>query len=332
MTKDEIKILILRRLYEIVFHEGREGIVNIKEFSASNNIDPEQAFKVVDEMKEIGFIEEEWSGGTYVFTPAALIYCEEQKLADPKLIDYQKKVRTKLLVTLAAMQEKSPYGEGADWQEWLQQADVSDQDFTNNHKIMQSMGLIRYESPREYFITPYGMNKVKEYQRRKRRLEEFEKLNKLDGVTEQQRGHKLEDLLGEIIKEEGWEVDKRVRVPGEEIDIIIHRGLEYFLISCKWEKKPTQSEELDIMYSRAMDRSNLKGSIIMSMTGFMDSCIKKAIGKMGNCHLVMFGPIDINKIIHNENSFSDLLQEKYKEVMLHRRILLDDKIRDVKIN
>jgi hypothetical protein len=176
MTNEEIKNAILRRLYEIVFKENREGVVDIREFSASNKIDPEQAFKEIEEMKEIGFIEDGWVGGTYVFSPEALIYCEKHKLAAAKLIDYQEEVRRKLLLTLAAMQEKSPSGEGADWQEWIQLAEIDNQDLTNNDKIMQSLGLMRYESPGEYFIISNGKSIVQDYKKRKKRLDDFEKL------------------------------------------------------------------------------------------------------------------------------------------------------------
>jgi hypothetical protein len=59
-------------------------------------------------------------------------------------------------------------------------------------------------------------------------------------------------LLGEIIGIEGWQVDKRVRTPGQEIDIIIHKGLDYFFTSSKWEADPVQPKELDEMYARAL--------------------------------------------------------------------------------
>jgi len=330
VTREEIKNLILRRAYAGAFEEGIDDTFNLHTYAAENRIDNDEAWKAFEELKNEGLIDYHACGGMIINTSRGLMYAEQHKLADETLIDKQNKIRTKLLVTLADIQERSLHGEITYWATWINEAGVSEQDFQNNDRLLRELGLVNNESVYEYEITSAGMEVIRDYRKRKKRLEDFEILEKLEGVTEQQRGHKFEDLLGEIIKEEGWEVDKRVRVTGEEIDIIIQRGLEYYLISCKWEKKPTQSEELDIMYSRAMDRSNLKGSIIMSMTGFMDSCIKKAIGKMGNCHLVMFGPIDINKIIHNENSFSDLLQEKYNEVMLHRCILLDGEIRDVK--
>jgi ribosomal protein S19E (S16A)/uncharacterized protein (DUF2132 family) len=330
VTREEIKNLILRRAYAGAFEDGVKDYFNLYKYAEENGINRDEADRAFNELEEAGLIQTYAGGGEIINTPAGLAFAEKHQLADEVLVDKHTKVRIKMLEALADAYEKSRNYEMEFWDEWFRLTSINEQDFNKNYNYLFDIGLVKKSPMQGHILTQAGKDIVIDYRRRKRRLEDFERLEKLESVTEQQRGHKLEDLLAEIIKEEGWEVDKRVRVPGEEIDIIIHRGLEYFLISCKWEKKPTQSEELDIMYSRAMDRSNLKGSIIMSMTGFMDSCIKKAIEKMGNCHLVMFGPIDIEKIIHNEKSFSNLLHDKYQEVMLHRRILLDGKVRDVR--
>jgi len=327
MTKDEIKTLILRRLYEIVFRGGREGFVNIRKFSESNEIDPELVFKVVDEFKEKGFIETECSGGTYEFNSEALLYCEEQKLADPKLFDYQNKVRKTLLLTLADMQENSPSGEGVYWQEWIQKAGVNDQDFTNNHKIMQSMNLIREESSSEYFITPHGKSTVQDYRKRKKRLEDFKRLEKLEAVTEQQRGHKLEDLLANTAEWEGWDVKRRVRAQGQENDIIMHVGLHYFLNSCKWEAEPIHGKEVELLESRVRSRAQTNGGILFSMSGFTPNCIEEIRLKIATALIIPFGPGDIRRIMQNEATMTDLLDDKIDYIMNHRKIHVNGELK-----
>jgi Mn-dependent DtxR family transcriptional regulator len=327
MTTEEISNAILQRLYEIVFKEGREGFVDIRKFSESNNIDPELAFKVIDEFKERGFIETECSGGTYEFNSAALIYYEEQKLPDQKLFDYQNKVRKTLLLTLANMQENSPSGEGVYWQEWIQKAGVNDQDFTNNHKIMQSKNLIREESSSEYFITPYGKSTAQDYRKRKRRLEDFERLERLEGVTEQQRGHKLEDLLADTAEWEGWDVKRRVKAQGQENDIIMHVGLHYFLSSCKWEAGPIQPKEVELLESRVRSRAQTNGGILFSMASFTPNCIEEIRLKIATALIIPFGPGDIRRIMQNEATLTDLLDDKIDQVMNHRQFLVDGKLK-----
>lgn len=330
MTNDEIKILILRRLYSGAFEDGVDYRFSLHEFADQNGIDRDLIWKIFDELKDAGLIKCELMGGIVEPTTPGLLYCEENGLIDPELKHKQAMIRTKLVVALYDIQEKSPHGTLIDWEYWIREAGVNNRDFDNNRKILLDTGLIDKKTHRSYFVAPFGITKVKEYKAKVKRVEEFGRLDKLVGVTPQQRGHKLEDLIGEIIGTEGWEVDTRVSAQGQENDIIIHKGLDYFFISCKWEKSPIQPEELDLMYSRASGRKDVKGSIIVSMSGFTDNCVNQAIRKMENCHLILFGKLDIEKIFGHEKTFTSLLEEKYKAAMIHGRILLDGEIRDVK--
>jgi hypothetical protein len=330
VTREEIKNLILRRAYSGAFEDGVSIEFNLHKYAEENGINNDEAWKAFEELRSNGLIDYYAMGGIIQPTTLGLLHCEDNGLVSPEMVNKQMMIRTKLLVTLYDIMERSPHGTIVDWESWIKEAGISNQDFTNNERFMRDVNLIQKEDMDSYSITSFGIKNVRDYKSKVKRVYDFDKLDKLQGVTEQQRGHKLEDLLGEVIKKENWEVDTRVRAQGQENDIIIHKGLDYFFISCKWEKAPIQPEELDIMYSRASGRRDVKGSIIVSMSGFTDNCVNQAIRKMENCHIILFGEKDIHSIMSCDKTFTSLLEEKYKEAMLHGRILLEGEIRDVK--
>jgi len=326
MTREEYKKLLLGRVYEVFYKEKQPyGPVNIWAFSKALNVDPQLGFQVIDELRETDYIATELAGGTYEFGPAALLLCEKHGLADSALIDYQRNIRLKLLVTLAEKQELAGLGDGIPWQDWIRAAAVDEEDFNRNLGIMIYQNLVINDagSPYDYVITTTGRDIYADYRKRVRRAEDFERLEKLEGVTEQQRGHKLEDLLADSAEWEGWEVTRRVRAQGQENDIIMHVGLNYFLNSCKWESDPIQSVEVDILFSRVHSRAQTNGGIIFSMSGFTDNCIEEIRLKIGTARIIAFGCADIKLIMCNETTMTSLLDEKIDQLMNHRTVLID---------
>jgi len=327
MTREEIKRLILRRAYEGAFREGVEYAFNLHAYAKDNSIDDDEVWKAFEELKNDGLIDYYAMGGKVVSTPKGIVYSEKRKIADKEVVAYQKKIRTKLLVVLADLQDRSHLGDIIDGQDCMEAAEVNHQDFSNNEPIMQELGLVKCEKQRNYILSPYGREMVKDYHNRVKRLEDFEKLGKLEGVNKQQRGHKLEDSIAETAEYENWDVKRRMRAQGQENDIIMHVGLHYFLSSCKWEKNPVQAEEVELLESRVRSRAITNGGIIFSMSGFTKKCIEEVRLKMASALLILFGPVDISRIMHNETLLTDLLDEKVDQVMNHRKILVDGELK-----
>jgi hypothetical protein len=325
MGKDEIKVLILKRAYAGAFVEGVSDTFNLNDLAKENQIDNDVIWKVFDELKEDDLIKSWAMGGIIAPTSRGLLYCEDHKLVEGNLIELQNHIRTKLLVAIANLQEKSPHGAFFDWEAWIAEAGVNKQDFFNNEKILRDFGLVEKKTIRGYVITYYGMEKVNEYRKKVARLKAFEDLESLTGMTPQQRGHKLEDLLAEIAKDEGWEVDKRVRAQGQEIDIIIHKGLHYFMISCKWEGESVQAHEVELLESRVRSRAGTTGGMLFSMSGFTDNCVDEAKFKISSAMILLFGEVDIKEICGNHSTLTNLFEEKYDEAMQHRKIHVDGK-------
>jgi len=323
MTNDEIKKLILRRLYSGAFEDEVSYDFNLHKFAEKNRIDNDLIWKIFDEMEAEDLIDYYAMGGFVKPTATGLLYCEKNELVDKKLIEKQNKIRTKLLISLSEIHDRESRGYLVDWEEWLNKADISSQDFFNNEKLLIDSYLVEKKTHRAYVITQSGQEKVDDYKRKVSRLKIFEELEDLTDMTPQKRGHKLEDLLTDVAEDEGWDVEKRVRSQGQEHDIIMHIGTHYFFVSCKWKNKPLQPKDVELLESRVRSRATTNGGLLFSMSGFTDNCIGEARMKISSAQILIYGPSDIRKIFRNEVTLTDLLNHKLEQAMHHRKILVD---------
>lgn len=327
MTGDEIKKMVLMRLYEGAFKDGVSHELNLNDFAADKGISNEQIWKIYEELKEDGLIKMWAMGGLVVPTAIGLSFCEENKLADDAIIRAQNKIRIKILEAYANIYDEHSKDYLVDWEEICRISGVSTQDFQNNIRILMDGGYLEKNTIRAYSISQKGLYSVCGYRKKGARLEAFENLESLTETTPQSRGHQLENILAEVAEDEGWEVDKRVRSQGQEHDIIIHKGFHYFLISCKWEGDRIQGKEVELLESRVRSRASMTGGILFSMSDFTENCIKEAFAKISSARIILFGPQDVKNIMHNEKSLTDFIDEKLERLMHHREFLVDGIVR-----
>ena len=327
MTREEIKNLILRRAYDGAFEDGIEDTFNLHTYAAENRIDNDEAWNAYQELEDAGLIRTYACGGVIINTSAGLTYAEQHKLADEALIDKHTKVRIKMLEALADAYEKSSNYEMEFWEEWFRLMGINEQDFNKNYNYLFDIGLVKKSPMQGHILTQAGKAIVIDYRRRKKRLDDFEKLEKLDGVTKQKRGHLLEDLLADTAKWEGWEVDKRVISQGQENDIIMHVGLHYFIDSCKWKAEALQAKEAEALESRVRRRATADGGLLFSMSGFTSNCVEEIRQMIATTLIIPFGPQDIRRIMQNEATMTDLLDKKINQIMNHRLILVDGELK-----
>ena len=301
MSIDEIKNAILSHCYKRFFEEKSDDYFDAKAFADLNHYSQDEVFKVIEEFREAGWINTECAGGSYEFTPDALIYCENNKLVSESLIVKQHSIRIKLLNVLSDLQDQSLHGELAHWEEWLRKSEVDDDDFNRNIKVIEHQCLVTHDGEYSYKLTLTGKSVVADFRKRDKRLKDFERLERLEVVTKQERGHKLEDLLADSAEWEGWEVTRRPRSQGTENDIIMHVGLHYFLSSCKWESKRLSSDVAELLETRVRRRPPANGGILFSMSGFAAGCINEMRQLIASALIIPFGPKDIRLIMQNKN-------------------------------
>jgi|GEM_PF-1103890 len=330
MDTKKTKDIILKRLYEIAMKEGihsnmlKNAFYNLEPIAEEEGIDKETLQGVYEELCRDGYLEYLMNWKAVRPSSKALTYCEQNGLVDSKFVDRQKEVRIGILEALFDLEEANPRPESifGIWESQIcEKANIKELEFNNNIDLLDCWGLVKGHGLwNEWNLTTNGKEKVREY----RRMRRFDELKK--SVNPQQRGHKFEDLLEEVIKEEGWETWKRIRPEGAEIDILFKNNFNFFVASCKWEKKKVGGETLDALIGRATEL-NCVACILISMSGFTSECIKRA---EKSSQVVLFGPGDIEKvfrveIFQSKKLFSELLDEKIKERKVSGKILIDGK-------
>jgi hypothetical protein len=68
-----------------------------------------------------------------------------------------------------------------------------------------------------------------------------------------------------------------------------------------------------------------EGGILVSLSGFTDGCLVRAMAKRPLQQIVLFGSDDAESIFRNERRFLDLMDEKTKELRYRSRLLADGK-------
>ncbi|MCX6571022.1 MAG: restriction endonuclease [Candidatus Aminicenantes bacterium] len=329
MDKEEIKIIVLRRLYNGTFKDGiAEYQADLKDVAIEIGIESGLMERVCVELEREGFL---WICALgMIVRPSfkTLTHCESHQLGDKELISKQDNLRKRILEAYADLYEEKLSDRGEGWDEINRRTNINEQDFYNNIGILVYTEQVDKNLVFNFWnITQKGRDAVKDFRTKKQRREEFEKLVDLVAMTPQTRGHKFERLLADVIRDEGWEVDTNVKPRGKEHDIVINRGNDYYLISCKWENEPTEPGPVELLGSRAQEMRCREG-VFVSMFGFTDNCIKEALKKAHAAEVVFFGFRDIDQIFLSETTFTDLLKEKIKQIKHKNVILLDGEIRE----
>ena len=100
-------------------------------------------------------------------------------------------------------------------------------------------------------ITYRGLDFVKDYRKRRELSDEFERVSEM---MPQPRGRALQKLLAKIIEQHGRSQDEGIRTTHEEMDVIVYKDREYYLLESKWEKNPIEADVVRELYWKLGNR------------------------------------------------------------------------------
>ena len=326
MDIEEAKNLILRRLYEIAMKDySKHETTDLRELAGREGIDAGTLDRVYDDLERGGFFGVVCAGMAVEPSLDAFTYCEENGLVDSAFLDRQHEVRIGILDACFDLEEVKRRDVGSWGHEIRTKANISELEFNNNIHRLAHWGMLEQYGPfDEWKLLPAGKEQVRDYRRKKDRKRRFDDLKELKGMTRQERGHMLEDLLTEVIKDEGCEAEVRVHATGVEFDILFRRSDHDYMVSCKWEKERNDADPLDNLAMRALEMK-CEAGILVSLSGFTDGCLERAIAKRPLQQIVLFGSDDVESIFRNERRFLDLMDEKTKELRYRSKLLVDGK-------
>lgn len=320
MADEQVQKDILRYFYHTWTREGSDIKTNLNVFAQEQGLSDQLVWSEFEFLREMGLMRAVTAGGWMKLTTQGVLYVEELGIAPKHHIRENQLVRDRILEVLAKIREDRGSYALVDWTQVALGANLEQYTFLRNAKILEDVGLIRWRRERSPQITGEGLEKVTEWRRRVKLSEEYRCLEKVDP---HKRGHLFEELLAQIISVDGWDCEINVRGPGEEHDIVVHRGQEYYLIECKWHSEPIGAPIVREFRDRISARVGIKG-ILVSMSGFAATATHEVQSRLSECMILLFGRKDVDALFEGKTTFTDLLDAKLHATVTQRKVVVDE--------
>jgi len=318
MVQHDIKTTVLRNLYEANFLG--DGKTNLKELRGKEGLDEKSFWKVVDRMAADGLIREWTAGGNYIITSFGIIHAEENGIASEKLAKENQRARIVAMDNMAKIYDESSDPGDAHIQSLSERTGLNiNLLLGNNLQVLKDLGYVESVAVGLFQLTSKGIDAVAKLRQRSSIADEFEQLAEM---SPQARGRALQRLFARVVEQHGWYQEEGMRTSNEEMDVIVYREREYYLVECKWEKEPSQADVIRELYGKLGNRADVRG-IVVSMSGFTEGAVKQVVDYASSRVILLFGPDNVRATIYGQETFDGLLNEKYKELVTRRRAVFN---------
>lgn len=314
MNLSEIEVSFMKELYTYQF-EGRRAF-DWREWGEAKGFERGSVDRAYEELRDAGLVKARSIGPFGQLTSRGVLFAEKNNLAPEQLAEANDEYRVRLLKALYAIRLENGPRADEDWQRLCSWNNLSEQLYHANAAFMRDCGLVENVTVHRIKIGVAGITAIISIEAKEALSRKLAELNE-GGLSPQQRGTELEKLMEDVVRDAKWEVDRNVRRQGEETDLIISRELNYFVISCKWEKKPVQTGAVRDLRDRITHRPGTRG-IFLSMSGFAKGAHSLAEERLESAVILLFGPKDIDQAV--DGKFDDLLKSKLRDAMTVRKM------------
>lgn len=324
MSVEAIERELLVELYNRFFGWTFGGLLDYNRWIRERKYRRALAQRALDDLHKEGLISVSSSLQGVLFvdlTVKGVHHVEAALLVPPELVKRARQVRQQILQVLADAGCTAETSKALGSAAICTAASITPQELSDQLHLLSyyKMGYVAPRRDDQYYVTAPGLEELEDLAEQLSLASEFGQLRLDKAATPQQRGYRLEALLQEVIAAAGWRCDRNVRAEGEEHDLVIRSGHEYYLGSCKWEKRPVDAGRVREFMGRLTDRVAVNG-IYFSMSGFNDAARKYAERSLSQRMVLLFGAADITALLSTERFFPDLLDEKYKLAITHRQL------------
>lgn len=315
MEKVDIENLILKELYD--WWETSRGSTIYSIFNQMSDVEESVFDRVADNLEEFFLIKGVGYSAPCDITSYGILEAEKRGLIDPEKVNLYESIRYEILKAAAEIYEiEGRYGV-AETTKIIEENDFDADSVHNNIRVLNEIGLINADTHWSFFSTEEGRGTFKNSEQQNSLNQEFKSISNLQP---QKRGTELQKVIAKSLEFAGWQQEESIKTTYEEVDIIINKSREYYLIECKWENKPIQPIAVNHLLSKLDKRADTNG-IVMSMSGFTSGAVKDAEDSLYKKLVLLFGKKDIEEIIANPDSFETLLNKKYKELVTRRKAI-----------
>lgn len=315
MELDDESRNLLIDLYRVYLADN--DVLRYDDWSTKNCHSLDRIDRIVEELKEAGIVESRYLGRNVELTWAGVKWFERSDLIEPEIASSENRLRNRIVLAFGNKRDEDGPRHFLDAETLSRDLDVSLDALGRAFGYLVHSGIIEREVANLFRLTSSG---VDEYRRFKVHIELAERFEALqESKAPQKRGHDLEVLIADVAKREGWTAPTNVTAAGEENDILLMKPEDFaaFVVSCKWEKDPAKTDYLFSLRERVRLRPGSYG-LLISMSGFAKPLVQNA-GEAGQGMVLLFGPKDVESIFNGKTTFTQLLQDKWSEMVKHRR-------------
>lgn len=305
---------ILRNLYEAKFlSTGESNIKKIREMGGWNNL----IFRQVESLLINQGLIAPFTNASHRITLHGILHAEKHGSTPQELQKTNESIRTSVLNFLANIYDEKGPDESCDVWELFRDSGTDEELLKTNIDVLMEANYIKFPAVGSVEITYSGMQAVRAWRAQTALAEDYKSIAAMSPYA---RGRELQKLFARIAGRHGWLPEEGVRTSNEEIDVIIHRDREYYLVECKWEKDPIEAGVIREFYGKLKKRADVRG-IVVSMSGFTSGAKDEVKDQMGSRIILLFGKIDTENMVYNHAVFEDLLNEKYGKLVMHRQVV-----------
>lgn len=309
MDVEQMKETILTNLYLAFFNLGGES--NLPTLSEKFELNGVQLDHLLERMVDDGLMKPWTAGGNYRITPQGVIWSEVQGFLPTNEVAENNRIRTTILTSLAELYESQGRHQSIYIEQFNNEIQCDVERLAWNLYVLEELGYIDSPYNGSFRITTSGVSLVDEYRKGVAIEEEFKTISALEPHI---RGRAFQSYVAKLVLRDGWVVEESVRTISEEMDIIIHKGREYYLIECKWEKDPVQASVIREFYGKIENRIGVEG-LIVSMSGFTEGAVDQVKSYANKRIILLFGPKDIEDLSSKKCNFDNLLDEKFRDLV-----------------
>ena len=306
-------LLILEQLYDAYFGSA-DFSISLDALSATTGLKRGQMEVSLQRLKDAGLAKFQ-SFNNVRITPDGVLKYETSKGQTPicrKVLE----IRHSMIINIGRkLSRDKPYSRigSLEIQEHLE---LSDNEFEAHCMILEHLHLLQRNGP-FISVTPSFWDIYDELETRGRLKSLLD--SHPPKITPQKRGLAFQKGFAELLKYRGWTVEESVRTPGEEIDIIISKGMEHWLLECKYQKRPVGSSEISKFLTKLRARAGVNG-IFLSMSGFTKDAVSTAEREIHQKIIVLLDRKDIESIVSEPKNFETLIRKKWHLAISKRKL------------
>ena len=312
MNEPEVRNEILRHLYDAFFLS--ESNPDLKAMVEQRGWEETPFWNLIERMRLQGLVKSAALGGSYAIDVRGVLEAERTAIADKELVIANKNARITILLALAKVYEEKGNLHSVPNAELYERTGLERVQARANLLVLHNFYLAKPGGNGCTRLTSSGLYRVEEYRKGAGLADEFENISEL---KPQPRGRALQKLIARIVERDKWAQEEGLRTSNEEMDVIVFRDREYYLLESKWEKDPTEASVVRELFGKLSNRIGVRG-IIVSMSGFTEGAVQQVHDYSGQRIILLFGGVDVRALVYNETTFEELLNAKYNALVTKR--------------